>query len=420
MRPRDALGGTAPGDALGALAKVCGDVRPGEPEEGVLGVEPAAVAAPGTVGEAAEVMRVAAEHGLAVVPRGGETRLDWGTPPDRCDLIVDTRRLDRLVEHAAGDLVATAQAGLPLERLGAELAGEGQRLALDVPLPGSTVGGTIATGASGPLRTLYGTPRNLVIGLTIVRADGQVAKSGGKVVKNVAGYDLGRLFCGSYGTLGLIVEATFRLHPTPAARAYVARPVDGPEEAHEAVQAVLHSPVVPSAVEYLSPGVVAVLLEGVPDGVGARAEQTVGLLGPDARVSDDAPDGWGRYPDGTVLLDVAAPPPALRDLLAALPETGAAVTWSGDGHGYVGLTPGDVPGGSPGDVPSGSVADVLAGVRAALARHKGGAVVRYAPQDVRGAVDVWGPVPALELMRRVKDQFDPDHRLSPGRFTGGI
>ncbi|MBE1534958.1 FAD-binding oxidoreductase [Actinomadura algeriensis] len=406
MRPRDALG-----DALDALAKVCGDVRPGEPEEGVLGVEPAVVAAPATVGEAAEVMRVAAGHGLAVVPRGGETRLDWGTPPRRCDLIVDTRRLDRLVEHAAGDLVATAQAGTPLERLGEELAGKGQRLALDVPIPGSTVGGTIAAGAAGPLRTLYGTPRNLVIGLTIVRADGQVAKSGGKVVKNVAGYDLGRLFCGSYGTLGLIVEATFRLHPIPTAHAYVTCPVDGPDDAHEAVQALLHSPVVPSAIEYLSPGTVAVLLEGVPDGVGARAAQTVELLGGAARISEHAPEGWGRYPDGTVLLDVVAPPPALRDLLTALreaaPGTGAAVTWSGDGHGYVGLPPDDAP-------------SVLAGVRAALARHKGGAVVGYAPQDVRGAVDVWGPVPALSLMRRVKDQFDPDHRLSPGRFTGGI
>ncbi|OLT28989.1 FAD-linked oxidase [Actinomadura sp. CNU-125] len=391
------------------MAKVCGDVRPGEPEEGVLGVEPAVVAAPGTVGEAAEVMRVAAEHGLAVVPRGGETRLDWGTPPHRCDLIVDTRRLDRLVEHAAGDLVATAQAGMPLERLSEELAGKEQRLALDLPIPGSTVGGTIAAGAAGPLRTLYGTPRNLVIGLTIVRADGQLAKSGGKVVKNVAGYDLGRLFCGSYGTLGLIVEATFRLHPIPTARAFVTRPVDGPEEAHEAVQALLHSPVVPSAVEYLSPGTVAVLLEGVPDGVRARAAQTVELLGDAARVSEDAPDGWGRYPDGTVLLDVAAPPPALRDLLTALREDGhgPAVTWSGDGHGYVGL-------------PSDGAPAVLAGVRAALARHKGGAVVRYAPRDVRDAVDVWGPVPALSLMRRVKDQFDPDHRLSPGRFTGGI
>lgn len=397
---------------LDALAKVCGDVRPGEPAEGVLGVEPALVAAPKSVTEAADVMRVAADHGLAIVPRGAETRLDWGTPPERCDLLVDTDRLDALVEHAAGDLVAKAQAGLPLERLGELLAERGQRLALDVPLPGSTVGGTIATGAAGPLRSLYGTPRNLVIGLTIVRADGQIARSGGKVVKNVAGYDLGRLFCGSYGTLGLIVEATFRLHPIPAARAWVTRTVSGAEETHEAVQTVLHSPVAPSAVEYLSPGTVALLLEGVPDGVTARARQAEELLGDGTKSSDDAPDEWGDYPDGTTLIDVTAPPTALRHLLAAVetqPEI--AVTWNSSGQGHVGL---------PAGLEPGEVGATIGWLRDVLGRHGGGAVVRYAPQEVRGEIDFWGPVPALALMRRVKDQFDPDHRLSPGRFVGGI
>ena len=395
---------------LDALAKVCDDVRPGEPEEGVLGVEPAFVAAPATIAEAADVMRVAAEKNLAVVPRGGETRLDWGTPPQRCDLLVDTHRLDGLVEHAAGDLVAKAEAGLPMERLAERLAEHGQRLALDVPLPGSTVGGTIATGASGPLRSLYGTPRNLVIGLTIVRADGRIARSGGKVVKNVAGYDLGRLFCGSYGTLGLIVEATFRLHPVPAATAFVTRTVGGPDEAHEAVQAVLHSPVAPSAVEYISPGTVSVLLEGVPDGVAARARWTTELLGGNAEISDDAPDGWGRYPDGTTLVDVAASPAALRDLLTVLGPD-AAFTWSGSGQGHLGL-----PAGSSAE----EVAGLLGRLRDVVGEYRGSAVVRYAPEDVRTGVDVWGPVPALALMRQVKDQFDPDHRLSPGRFVGGI
>lgn len=395
---------------LDALAKVCGDVRPGEPAEGVLGVEPALVAAPKNLAEAADVMRVAAEKGLAVVPRGAETRLDWGTPPERCDLLVDTHRLDGLVEHAAGDLVAKAEAGLPVERLGEMLAERGQRLALDVPLPGSTVGGTIATGAAGPLRSLYGTPRNLVIGLTVVRADGQIAHSGGKVVKNVAGYDLGRLFAGSYGTLGLIVDATFRLHPVPAATAYVTCAVDGPEDTHDAVQTVLHSAVAPSAVEYIGPGTVAVLLEGVPDGVAARARQISELLGENAEISDTPPDGWGLYPDGTTLIDITAPPPALRELLTMLgPEV--ATTWSGSGHGHVGLPAGS----SPDDV-----ADTLGRLRDVLGRHRGGAVVRYAPEGVRGEIDVWGPIPALALMRRVKDQFDPDHRLSPGRFVGGI
>ncbi|TDC51837.1 FAD-binding oxidoreductase [Actinomadura sp. KC345] len=396
--------------ALDALAKVCGDVRRGEPAEGVLGVEPALVAAPKNLAEVADVMRVAAEKGLAIVPRGAETRLDWGTPPERCDLLVDTHRMDGLLEHAAGDLVAKAEAGLPMERLNERLAERGQRLALDRPLPGSTVGGTIATGAAGPLRSLYGTPRNLVIGLTIVRADGQVARSGGKVVKNVAGYDLGRLFSGSYGTLGLIVDATFRLHPVPAATAYVTCAVSGPEDTHDAVQSILHSPVAPSAVEYIAPGTVSVLLEGVPDGVAARAQRTAGLLGEKAAVSETAPDGWGRYPDGTTLIDISAPPPALRELLTMVgPEV--ALTWSGVGHGHVGLPAGSSPG---------TVAGILSRLRDVLARHRGGAVVRYAPEEVRGGIDVWGPVPALALMRRVKDQFDPDHRLSPGRFVGGI
>ncbi|NDU74744.1 FAD-binding protein [Actinomadura sp. DSM 109109] len=395
---------------LDALAKVCGDVRPGEPAEGVLGVQPALVAAPKDLAEAADVMRVAAEHGLAVVPRGAETRLDWGLPPERCDLLVDTHRLSRLVEHTAGDLVAKAEAGLAMDEFAGRLAERGQRLALDVPLPGSTVGGTIATGAAGPLRTLYGTPRNLVIGLTVVRADGQVARSGGKVVKNVAGYDLARLFCGSYGTLGLIVDATFRLHPVPAATAYVTCEVDGPEDTHDAVQTVLHSPVAPSAVEYISPGTVAVLLEGVPGGVAARARQTAELLGEKAEIREAAPPGWGLYPEGTTLIDIGAPPPSLRDVITELGPD-AAATWSASGHGHVGLPAGLTPNG---------VSDVLGRLRDVLRRHRGHAVVRYAPQEVRGAVDPWGPVPALALMRRVKDQFDPDHRLSPGRFVGGI
>lgn len=405
--------------ALDALAKVCGDVRPGEPAEGVLGVVPDVVAAPATVDEAAAVMRTAAERGLAVVPRGAETRLDWGTPPERCELLVDTARLDRVIEHAAGDLVVTAQAGLGTDRLATVLAERGQRLALDAPPPGSTVGGTIggtiATAAAGPLRLLYGTPRDLVIGLTVVRADGRVARSGGKVVKNVAGYDLGRLFSGSFGTLGLIVEATFRLHPVPAARAFITCDPADAVRAYEAVQVVLHSPAVPSAVEVAasSAGItLGVLLEGVPEGVATRTAQVCDLLGTGARVSQDPPEWWGAYPDGTTLIDVTAPPTALPDLLQELSE-GVSLTWSADGHGHVGLAE------------EASPAKTLTRLREVLSASprggaRGGAVVRYAPEAVRDEVDIWGPVPAFSLMRRVKEQFDPDHRLSPGRFVGGL
>ncbi|WP_018655075.1 FAD-binding oxidoreductase [Actinomadura flavalba] len=392
---------------LDALARACADVRPAEPEEGVLGVAPRFVAAPASPDEAAAVLTAAAEHGLAVVPRGGETRLDWGLPPRRCDLLIDTTRLSRVVEHAAGDLVVKAEAGVALDDLAGVLAERGQRLALDAPLPGSTVGGTLATGAAGPLRLLYGAPRDLVIGLTIVRADGRIARSGGKVVKNVAGYDLGRLFAGSYGTLGLIVDATFRLHPVPETRAFVTRTYTAPKDAHDAVQAVLHCPAYAAGLEVTSgPGAavrVAVLLEGVADGVPARAALVAGLLG-DGAIGAEPPPGWGAYPDGTTLVETSVPPGSLPELLTAVPD--ASLAWSASGHGHAGL-------------PAGTTPEQAAAALAAL-RRVGGAVVRYAPQDVRAALDVWGPVPGIALMRRVKDQFDPQHRLSPGRFAGGI
>ncbi|MQY02765.1 FAD-binding oxidoreductase [Actinomadura macrotermitis] len=377
-----------------ALEAVCADVRPAASGD-------ALVAAPASVEEAAAVLRVAAEHGLAVIARGGGGRLGWGPPPSRRDLFVDTRNLDRVVEHAAGDLVVKVQAGLRMDRLAAVLAESGQRLALDAPLPAATVGGTIATGAAGPLRHLYGTPRDLVIGLTIVRADGEIARSGGKVVKNVAGYDLGRLFSGSFGTLGLIVEAAFRLHPVPAVREYLTAVYADADAAHEAVQAVLHSPAAPSAVECatIPDGIaVGVLLEGAT----GRAAQVLPLLGQGARVGDAAPEWWGRYPEGAVLIEVTGKPTALPDFLRAAPN----LTWSACGHGYVGLA---------GETTPAQVADLLVALR-----RIGGAVVRSAPAQIRDAVDVWGPIPALSLMRRVKDQFDPEHRLSPGRFVGGI
>jgi glycolate oxidase FAD binding subunit len=185
---------------------------------------PSYVAWPASVAEASAVMRAAAGLGLAVLPRGTGTRLAWGAAPRRCDLVVDTLRLDQVLEHEAGDLVARVQAGVTIDKLAGVLGQAGQQLALDLPAaPGGagrgTVGGVLATGVAGPRRLRYGTPRDLGIGITVVLADGTVAHSGGKVVKNVAGYDLPRLVLGSWGTYGVILDATFKLH---------ARPVDVP------------------------------------------------------------------------------------------------------------------------------------------------------------------------------------------------
>jgi glycolate oxidase FAD binding subunit len=467
----------------GALSAACADVRVAGPGDAVDGMLPRYVACPANLDEASAVLRAAAADGLATVPRGAGTRLAWGSPPTRCDLVIDTRRMNRVLEHAAGDLVVRVQAGAGLDQLAAVLAEAGQRLALDPP-PASraagnssgsgngsgagngsgpgTVGGILATGAAGPLRFRYGTPRDLLIGITVVRADGTVASSGGKVVKNVAGYDLGKLFTGSYGTLGLIGEAAFRLHPLPEAASFVT--VDRPDaaSAQAAIAAATESPLTPSAAEIdrparTGPVRVGILLEGDQDGVAERAARMTELLdgGAPVSVSPAPPGWWGRgaaAADGTVLrigfwaaglarvigavdaaaaavgldpavsgsaaagviyaaVDGPADPAAVsefvRTLRAALADdprvSAPAAGSSGPVSGSAGFySPADAPALTAGPVAPASV------------------VIQHAPAAVRATVDLWGPVPSLGLMRAVKDQFDPAHLMAPGRFVGGI
>ncbi len=399
-----------------ALAAACGDVRDGDQPDGAF------VAAPGSTEEAAAVMRAAAEHELAVVARGGGSRLGWGTPPSRCDLVVDTSRITSVVEHEAGDLVARVQAGARMGDVAAQLAQAGQEIALDVPGE-ATVGGVVASGLAGPRRLRYGTPRDLLIGITVVRADGTVAKSGGKVVKNVAGYDLGKLFAGSAGTLGLITEAIFRLHPLPAARAFVTAEYVAVSVACDAVAAAANSTLVASAVELsrAEPGGpirVGVLLEGSADGVQARSMRMADLLG-HAEASADRPAWWTGAPQagaGETLIRVSFWVSALARVLDAIEAAAgkssvAPVVEGSAGAGVLYLTV---------DAPSAAVAEFVGALRGAVAGERGAVVVLAAPAAVRdelaGRGGMTAAVPGLALMRAVKDQFDPGHRMAPGRF----
>src|SRR6201996_5658573 len=290
---------TAGAEAIAAaLAGTGAQIRPGEPSDTVGGVVPACVAAPTTVDQASGLMAAAAGLDLAVVPRGSGTTISWGLPPARCDVIADLSRMDQVLDYAAGDLVVQVQAGVRLGQLAEVLAEKGQRLALDGP-PGATVGGVVARNAAGPLRLRYGLPRDLLIGITIVRADGHVAKAGGKVVKNVAGYDVGKLFAGSQGTLGLIAQVTFRLHPLPEVSAYVTENYRDSAAAAEAALTAAASPLQPTAVELNRPRPrgpieVGTLLDGTPSGVSARAERMRTVLGSGAQSTPDSPDWWGR------------------------------------------------------------------------------------------------------------------------------
>jgi glycolate oxidase FAD binding subunit len=422
----DAIGGDGVTSASGRTD--ADDGRPGAGGGGE-GIVPAFVVAPGSTDEAAAVMLVAAEHELAVVVRGAGSRLGWGVPPARCDLVIDMARMTAVAEHSAGDLVARIQAGARLADVAAVLAGAGQEIALDVPGE-ATIGGVVATGLAGPRRLRYGTPRDLLIGITIVRADGTVARSGGKVVKNVAGYDLGKLLAGSAGTLALITEATFRLHPLPAAKAYVTAEYVATGVACDAVAAAANSPLVASAVELSRPEPggpirIGVLIEGSADGVAARAMRMAGLLGP-AETSPALPPWWRGAPaaEGGTLVRVScwvsALPRVLDAIDAAARDTGVSPAVSGSaGAGvlYLHLDGGVSFKGS-------AIAGFVLALRAGLAGERGGVVVLAAPGPVRAALaagdGMAGSVPALALMRAVKDQFDPGHRMAPGRFPDAM
>jgi glycolate oxidase FAD binding subunit len=403
-------------------------------------VPAAHLARPASVEEAGQVLTAAAAEGLAVAFVGGASKLGLGNPPERVDLVVSTERLDQVLEHAAGDLVVRVQGGARLADLQAALAPAGQWLALDPREPGATVGGVVAANASGPRRLRYGTVRDLIIGITVVLADGTVARAGGKVVKNVAGYDLAKLFCGSLGTLGLIAEATFRLHPLPAAAAVVTLELDRPERTWAAVGPLLRSALEPSAVELTwpgrqLPGRLTVVFEGIRPGVEAQAAACVELLrevgtaavaGPGETDAALAELGVRPFEKADLGVKVACPPLELGAVLADLLK--GPLAWVGPVSAHAGTgvlwmasdaREGELEASGGRIVPA--RAEGIAAARERLAACGGSLVLVKAPPELKRAVDAWGPAgDALGLLHRVKERFDPDRRLSPGRFVGGI
>jgi glycolate oxidase FAD binding subunit len=406
---------------LEELAAACPSLgaRTARPEDAVDGVEPRYVARPASATELSLVMDLAARHRLAVVARSAATKLDWGLPPNRLDLVVELAGMSRVLEHAKGDLVLRVEAGALLASMQAQLALERQWLPIDEVVSGSSLGGIVATGLSGPSRLAYGGVRDLLIGATVVRADGTLARVGGKVVKNVAGYDLCKLFTGSYGTLAILAELTFRLRPLPSERRFLSAEL-GEADLALVLDELRHSQMAPSAIELArdkpeDPFVLTVLVEGRPGPVEARTKALAQVLGRPA-LSDAPPAAWGELP-GQVTLKATYGLSALPHLLTALrlrsKEAGLAPTVRaspGIGILYAGL---------PADVPLPSLAALLSALREDATGTESVVVLR-GPRSVRTALEVWGPVAGIGLMRRIKSEFDPEARLAPGRFVGGI
>ena len=377
--------------------------------------------APSSPDEAGEALRAAGAEGRRVRIRGGGTKSSWGRPGEPPDVELSTERLDRVVEHNEGDLTAVLQAGVPLARAQEALADSGQMVALDPPLgsgDGATIGGVVATGDTGPLRHRYGAPRDLILGITVALSDGTVARAGGKVIKNVAGYDLAKLFTGSFGTLGLIVEVVMRLHPRPPETVTAVGSSDDPDALGAAASAVAHSPFGPECLDVSwreGTGEVMARFGGTaPD---AGAEEVVKLLeqaGLEACLAGDDDDRWirqrerQRSADGAVVR-VSGLASELPSVVRTARDVGASLVGRA-GMGLSWMTLGQA---EPSELVS-SIEEV----RRRL--HPVPCVVLDSPAEVREKVDVWGDDGAVPLMRRVKARFDPHGVCNPGIFVGGI
>ncbi|WP_306369913.1 FAD-binding oxidoreductase [Nocardiopsis sp. CC223A] len=396
-------------------------VRAGGPGDAVCGVVPAHAARPRDVDELAGLLAEATRNGWSVAARGGGTALDWGGRPTSVDLLVDTGALNR-IDHDPGDLVAEVGAGTPVAELAAVLAKAGQRLSVDPVRAGGTVGGLLATGLSGPRRLLTGALRSLVIGMTVVRPDGVVARSGGRVVKNVAGYDLAKLHVGGYGTLGVIASAAFRLHPLPPALRLIELPLPSLAHAERRLTLLRASHAVPAAVEIDWPveggSRLRVVLEGTPEGVRSRADELVaalarGLPAEEVTVGDALPPGWGLLPAEGTLVRLSVPPAQAPAAAARAAELGGAVDTD------VRTTGSARTGALVVAVPPGARASAVTVLLEGLRSHSGWAatVVRAEEHLHTAGIDLWGEVPGLAVMRAVRDAMDPDRRMAPGRFV---
>jgi glycolate oxidase FAD binding subunit len=387
---------------------------------------------PGSYEEAAELLRAAAGDGRTVRFRGGGTKFEWGRAVPDTDLELCTGGLDRVLEHNAGDFTAVLQAGAPLSVAQEVFAEAGQMLALDPPLSpwgsagddaaieaadaGATVGGIIATNDSGPLRHKYGGVRDLVVGVTVVLSDGTIAKAGGKVIKNVAGYDIAKLFAGAHGTLGLIAEVTVRLHPSPARTATVIARSSDPTQLTAASAALAHAPLEADSLDlWWHAGAGAVLVRFGSADPGPRADEAAALLGKigsleiDVDTEDAARwDAQRTAQRGDVVVKVSALPSAMPAAIAATQALGGTlVARAGLGLAWVQLPADD------------GVVGAIGELRRLLAPAP--CVVLDAPAGVRAALAPWGgETGPVELMRKVKERFDPAGVCAPGRFVGGI
>ncbi len=414
----------------------------------VDGIAPLDVASPSSEEELGGVVAAANADGIGIIPWGGGTRVALGNALERPCLVVDMTNLNRVVSHNYADLTASFQAGANFAFVSEILAQQGQLLAIDPPVPArATIGGTLSAAVSGPLKWHFGHPRDTVIGMKIVQPDGVVTKSGGQVVKNVSGYDMSRLHIGGIGSLGIILEASFKLTPIPMYERTLIASFDSANAAVDAAMRVFNSYVMPLAMSVLGPAVasrisldeggdrhhLAVRLGGRSRTLARQADEISAMFteagasaqrdseGPSASVWRPLSD-FGWTPETTPLLNVrvTALPSHTRDILKAI-----------DGMRDAGLEPAAIsePGFGtveanwfgPSDVSADTLTRIISKLRKRASQLGATAVVQRCPPDAKAGIDVWGEDhPGIEVMRRMKSLYDPNRIMNPGRFVGRI
>jgi len=401
-------------------------------------VTPRWVARAGSAEDVSRVLALASAERLAVAPRGSGSSLAMGNVPRRFDLVLDLTRLNAITDYVPEDMVGSVEAGLPLGALAGRLAERGQMLALD-PIGGRsrTIGGVLASDASGGLRFRYGTGRDLLLGVRFVQADGTITWGGARVVKSVTGYDVPKLMVGSLGTLGVIVGATLRLHPLPPASGSWLVAWSSSEAAAHFLAALLDSTLEPDRVTLLNGGagrrcrqtsgelaimVSAGSVKEAVDSQGAALARLARAHGGEVQARNAS--DWATLAEalpGPVVLKLACEPKRLIHWLGELERRSShlgveasVVAQAGNGvlrsalHGSLSRTALE--------------GDLLVPLRRGLGTEGGSLVVERAPADLKAGLDVWGPIrpELLTIMSRLKREFDPNGILNPGRFVGEL
>jgi glycolate oxidase FAD binding subunit len=402
-------------------------IRAATAEDAVCGVQPRLVLEPANEQQLAAVLHLANDASLAVIPRGGGTKLSWGNTPARADVILSTARLDKIIEHPWADLTVSVEAGCTVQKLQSALAQHGQRLALDPLWPAqATIGGVLSTNDCGSLRLRFGSLRDLIIGVTIALPDGTLASSGGKVVKNVAGYDLPKLVTGALGTLAVITRAVFRVHPLPRNSRTLSMSAGTLEKMQQLILAVQDSKLAHTALQARiaqdAEPIVDVLFEGTEAGIAAQEAQ-LRIIAGSVLVLETGPTIWAASQELWNSANSAAAAIAkittLPASIARTVETVQRAASSGATHWKLTMQ-------APGigwlcleSAPK-NLHALLSDLRFEL-EASGGSLVVFHHSAGMPPLDAWGKAgDALALMRAVKNQFDPKNTLNPGRFVGGI